>query len=200
MENTNKWTPKDVITTVLFTVLLIVIQLGINMICMVNNFLSMVLSVGISCLVCAPVYFLMVTKVKKRFVSLIYMTVLGLVFLLIGDWFLLPWFILIGVFCEMILLKQGSYENPKKVTAAWLTYSALYIGVNLLPLWFFWETFETNAIQMGMSKEYIDSYISYYSNPAWVIGILFITVALGFVGSLIGKKMMNKHFKKAGLL
>ena len=52
MENAKKWSVKDVITLVLMTVLLIVIQLGLNMVCMVNDFVSMVLSVGISMLVC----------------------------------------------------------------------------------------------------------------------------------------------------
>ena len=46
MENAKKWSVKDVITLVLMTVLLIVIQLGLNMVCMVNDFVSMVLSVG----------------------------------------------------------------------------------------------------------------------------------------------------------
>lgn len=57
MENAKKWSVKDVITLALMTVLLIVIQLGINMICMVNDFVSMVLSVGITMVVCGPVYF-----------------------------------------------------------------------------------------------------------------------------------------------
>ena len=46
MKQANKWTVKDVITTVLLTVLLIVIQMVVNMVCMVNDFVSMVLSVG----------------------------------------------------------------------------------------------------------------------------------------------------------
>ena len=49
MSQTNKWTVKDVITTVLLTVLLIFIQLVVNMVCMVNDFVSMVLSVGLPC-------------------------------------------------------------------------------------------------------------------------------------------------------
>ena len=78
MENLKKWSVKDVITLVLMTVLLIVIQLGINMVCMINDFASMVLSVGITMLLCGPVYFLMVNRVRKRFVSLVYMTLLGI--------------------------------------------------------------------------------------------------------------------------
>lgn len=46
MKTTQKWNVRDVITTVLLTVLLIVIQLIVNMVCMANDFVSMVLSVG----------------------------------------------------------------------------------------------------------------------------------------------------------
>ena len=47
MKTTQKWNVRDVITTVLLTVLLIVIQLIVNMVCMANDFVSMVLSVGV---------------------------------------------------------------------------------------------------------------------------------------------------------
>ena len=104
----------------------------------------------------------------------------------------------------MILWKKGSYENEKRITAAWTTYSALYIGVNVLPLWIFWNTFEEFALGSGMSMEYIDSYVYYYSNAGWLVFILVFTTVCGFIGSLIGSligsKSMRKHFRKAGML
>ena len=48
MKETNKWSVRDVITTVLLSAVLIVIQLVVNMVCMANDFVSMVLSVGMS--------------------------------------------------------------------------------------------------------------------------------------------------------
>ena len=197
MENTKKWSVKDVVTLVLMTVLLIVIQLGINMVCMVNDFVSMVLSVGITMLVCGPVYFLMVNRIRKRSVSLVYMTLLGLVFLIMGNWFLLPWFIVVGIFAEIILWKG---ITPNRLTAAWTVSSLLYNGVNLLPLWFFWDTYYSFAIGSGMEQSYIDAYVQYYTAPGWVVFILIFTMLCGFLGSLIGRKLIQKHFKKAGVL
>ena len=49
MKKINKWSVRDVITTVLLSAVLIVIQLVVNMVCMANDFVSMVLSVGITC-------------------------------------------------------------------------------------------------------------------------------------------------------
>ena len=197
MENAKKWSVKDVITLVLMTVLLIVIQLGLNMVCMVNDFVSMVLSVGISMLVCGPVYFLMVNRIRKRFVSLVYMTLLGLVFLMMGNWFLLPWFIVVGILAEIILWKG---ITPNRLTVSWTLSSLLYNGVNLLPIWFFWDTYETFALQSGMEQSYIDSFVRYYSSLGWLVFILLFTTVCGFVGSLIGGKLIGKHFKKAGVL
>ena len=197
MENAKKWSVKDIITLVLMTVLLIVIQLGINMVCMVNDFVSMVLSVGITMLVCGPIYFLMVNRIRKRSVSLVYMTLLGLVFLIMGNWFLLPWFIVVGVLAEIILWKG---ITPNRLTAAWTVSSLLYNGVNLLPVWFFWDTYYSFAVASGMEQSYIDAYVQYYTAPGWVIFILIFTVLCGFLGSLVGRKLIQKHFKKAGVL
>ena len=197
MENAKKWSVKDVITLVLMTVLLIVIQLGINMICMVNDFVSMVLSVGITMLVCGPVYFLMVNLIRKRFVSLVYMTLLGLVFLIMGNWFLLPWFIVVGILAEIILWK-GITLN--RLTVSWTVSSPLYNGVNLLPVWFFWDTYYSFAVASGMEQSYIEAYVQYYTAPGWVVFILIFTMFCGFLGSLVGRKLIQKHFKKAGVL
>ena len=199
MSQTKKWTVKDVITTVLLSALLILIQLVVNMVCMVNDFVSMVLSVGFTMLLCAPVYFLMVSRVRKRFVSFIYMTILGIVFLIMGNWYLLPYYMVIGVICEVILWKNG-WESKKKMAAAWTVASLLYNGVNLLPLWFFWDTYEAFAVSSGMEQSYIDSFVQYYSSPGWLIFIILFTIACGFIGSLIGGRLMDKHFKKAGVL
>ena len=199
MKHENKWSVKDVITTVLLAVLLIVIQLVINMVCMVNDFVSMVLSVGISMLLCAPVYFLMVSRVHKRFVSLVYMTILGLVFLIMGNWYLLPYYMVVGVICELILWKNG-WESKKKMTAAWTLASLLYNGVNLLPLWFFWDTYYDFALSSGMEQSYIESFVYYYTSPAWLTFIIVFTTICGFLGCLIGGKLIQKHFKKAGVL
>lgn len=199
MSQTKKWTVKDVITTVLLSVLLILIQLVVNMVCMVNDFVSMVLSVGFTMLLCAPIYFLMVGRVRQRGVSFVYMTILGIVFLIMGNWYLLPYYMVIGAICEAILWKNG-WKSKKKMTAAWTIASVLYNGVNLLPLWFFWDTYEKFALSSGMEQSYIDSFVRYYSSPGWLIFIILFTTICGFIGSLTGGRLMDKHFKKAGVL
>ena len=152
------------------------------MVCMANDFVSMVLSVGITMFLCAPVYMLMVSRIGKRFVTLIYMTILGVIFLLMGNWFLLPYYVLVGILCEAILWKEGSCQKPKRLTAAWTAASLLYNGVNLLPIWFFWDTYYDFALASGMEQSYIDSYVRYYTSPGWLAFILLFTTLMGFLG------------------
>ena len=200
MENVNKWTVKDVITTVLLSVLMIVIQFIVNMVCMVNDFVSMVLSVGFTTLLCAPVYFLLLSRVRKRFVSFTYLTLLGLVFLLIGNWYLLPYLMAVGLICEAILWKPGAATSPGRLTVAWTTVSLLANGINFLPLWFFWDSYYSLALASGMEQGYIDTFVQYYTSPFWVAIIIVFTTLCGFLGSLVGQRLLKKHFQKAGVL
>ena len=200
MKEIKKWSVKDVITTVLLSAVLIVIQLLVNMVCMVNDFVSMVLSVGIAAFLCAPVYMLMVSRIGKRFVTLIYMTLLGAIFFLMGNWFLLPYFIVVGFLCEAILWKQGSCDNSNRMTASWTVASFLYNGINLLPIWFFWDIYYDFAISSGMEQSYIESYVHYYTAYSWIVFILLFTTLMGFLGCMLGKRLIHRHFKKAGVL
>ncbi len=200
MKERDKWSVNNVITTVLMSVLLIVIQFAVNMICMLNNFVSMVLSVGFTVFLCAPIYFLMVQKVKQRGVSFVYMTIIGIVHLLMGNWYLLPYYILIGILCELILWKKDSHSDSRKLTLTWTMVSFLFNGTNLLPIWFFWKSYYDFALSSGMSTEYIEEYVKYYTSPGWLIFIILFTVGCGFLGSRIATRLMKKHFKKAGVL
>lgn len=167
---------------------------------MANHFVSMVLSIGFTMFLCAPVYYLLLCRVRKHFVSLVYMSIVGMIYLLMGNWYLLPYFVAVGMICEVILWKNCSERNPKQIIAAWTVASLLYNGVNLLPIWFFWETYYSFAKSSGMDQNYIDSYISYYKTPGWIVFIVIFTTICGFAGGLAGKKIMGKHFKKTGLL
>ncbi len=200
MNEKNKWKIKDVITAVLLSAVLIAIQFAVNMVCMANHFISMTLSIGFTMFLCAPVYCLLLYRVKKHFVTFIYMAIIGILYLMMGNWYLLPFFILLGAICEIILWKNIQDRKKNQIIASWTTASLLYNGVNFLPIWFFWKTYYDFAVQSGMEQSYIDSYRYYFTEPKWIVFILFFTTVSGFFGSLIGIKLMNRHFKKAELL
>lgn len=146
---------------------------------MTNHFVSMVLSVGFTMFLCAPVYYLLLCRVRKHFVILVYMSIVGMIYMLMGNWYLLPYFVAVGMICEAILWKDCSERNPKQIIASWTVASLLYNGVNLLPIWFFWETYYSFAKSSGMDQSYIDSYISYYKTPGWTGSGSVLSRAIG---------------------
>ena len=103
-------------------------------------------------------------------------------------------------FGEAILWKEGSCQKPKRLTAAWTAASLLYNGVNLLPIWFFWDTYYDFALASGMEQSYIDSYVRYYTSPSWLAFILLFTTLMGFLGCMVGSRLIRRHFQKAGVL
>lgn len=199
MKETNKWSVRDVITMVLLSAVLIVIQLVVNMVCMANDFVSMVLSVGITMFLCAPVYMLMVSRIGKRFVTLIYMTILGVIFLLMGNWFLLPYYVLVGILCELILWKEGSCQKPNGAPPPGRRRACCTTGSICCPR-FFWDTYYDFALASGMEQSYIDSYVRYYTSPGWLAFILLFTTLMGFLGCMVGSRLIRRHFQKAGVL
>ena len=109
-------------------------------------------------------------------------------------------YVLVGILCEAILWKEGSCQKPKRLTAAWTAASLLYNGVNLLPIWFFWDTYYDFALASGMEQSYIDSYVRYYTSPGWLAFILLFTTLMGFLGCMVGSRLIRRHFQKAGVL
>ncbi len=133
--------------------------------------------------------------------TLIYMTILGVIFLLMGNWFLLPYYVLVGS-----PLRGGSLEGrllPKAETADCRLDGgepAVQRRVNLLPIWFFWDAYYDFALASGMEQSYIDSYVRYYTSPGWLAFILLFTTLMGFLGCMVGSRLIRRHFQKAGVL
>lgn len=194
--NPNRWTIRDVITAIILSVLLIVVQVVLSLVFMLNNFTSMVLSTPLIVLVLGPIYTLLVARVAKHGASLLYFALMGLAYLASGNWYLLPWYLLVGLLCEAILWRQ----NQAKIIAACTVSGFLHQGTNVLPIVFFWDTYYDFALASGQDPSYINDYLHYYSHPGWLILILLLTLLCAFIGGLAGSKLIGKHFQKAGLL
>ncbi|HEK9245993.1 TPA: MptD family putative ECF transporter S component, partial [Streptococcus equi subsp. equi] len=67
------------------------------------------------------------------------------------------------------------------------------------PIWLFKESFFAHISEVGMSQDYINA-LEKFTSPAILIGVIILTFICSLVGALIAKRMMNKHFKKAGII
>ena len=122
----------------------------------------------------APVYILMVSRVNKRFVSLASLTILGLVYLLTGNWYLLPYFALLGLLCEVVLWKRGSYRNAKRLTFTWSMVSLfLHRKQSFAALVFSGDTFlRVLPLQAAWIKAILRVTYNITPPPGWLIFIV----------------------------
>ncbi|GAA0741314.1 MptD family putative ECF transporter S component [Clostridium oceanicum] len=197
MNKINKFSVRDIITMVILSVLIVVVQLAVNAVSMVNEFFSLVLSSGVVCFLSAPIYVVMIKKVKKPLVTFVYSSILALVYLMMGYWFISIYLILVGIICELFLYKN---QNNKQIIKAWTFFSMAYVGTSILPIFIMWDDYVTASLNGGMTMEYINSYKNYYTEPKWIIFIVAFAAISGLIGSYYGTKLTKKHFDKAGVL
>ena len=195
-----KWTVKDVITTVLLSAVLIVIQLVVNMVCMANDFVSMVLSVGITMFLCAPVYMLMVSRIGKRFVTLIYMTILGVIFPADGQ------LVLASLLCSRgNPLRGDSLEGrllPKAETADRRLDGgepAVQRGQSAPHL-----VLLGHLLRFCAGKRYeaeLHRFLCALLHLSRLAGLYSaVHDADGLLGCMVGSRLIRRHFQKAGVL
>lgn len=203
MSSKTRWGIKEVVTTVLFSVLIIIIQFTASSLAMVNTDLGLVAGSAVACFLAGPVFVLMTLCVRKFGTSIFLAVLTSLVFCLAGNyWFMVPFYLALGIIVDLVIVKPAWRANPNRVIAAWTVYSGLYVGSSLVPVFVNLEAYvaeATNDVRQ-LDQSYIDSFLGYFTHPEWVALIVVITMVGGFLGALLGKKLAKKHFVKSGAL
>lgn len=198
-----KWSVREIVTAVLMTVFTILLMFAGSSITMLNYDFAMIASGGFAVLPAAPAFMLMVLRVNRCGVMTVFTTLASLLFCTIGNFaFMIPFYIIGGIALDLIFFRsEAMRQNVWYITAAWTTFSGLYLLSTLLPFFLNLQAYiESLKNTNGMSQEYIDVFLRYFSNPVLVAGIAVLTMALDFLGSLIGQKLAHKHFEKANVL
>lgn len=125
-------------------------------------------------------------------------TIVGLLTFLMGQtWMSIPFGLVFGLIADF-MMKSADYKNTKKNIAAYAVYTLWTIGT-MLPMWImraeFFESYRNN----GGTDAYIDAVMKL--TPSYMI---IVIAALGIVGALLGgllgKRVLKKHFVKAGIV
>lgn len=175
-------------TAIYFVVTFLVAMLGFIPI-------FMVLMVIIAPLIGGIPFMLFMTKVKKPGMIMIMSLIMGLLMLLtgMGYWPLLI-SIITGIAAELIC-RAGQYKSVKSAVLAAGIFP-LWMWGNYLPLFF--NPDQYFASRQSFGQDYIDSLTSML--PGWMCPVLLVLCFLsGIAGGLLGKNMLKKHFKKAGI-
>ena len=195
-----KLTVQDLVTIAILSVLCLVLRYLVAMAGIPFVKVFMIFSGAAYLFLSAPLYLVMANRVGKRGVFVIYASLLGIADGLMGYLFLVPYFFLAGMACELIMLGQDTYKNAFRNTLGWISFSLFFSFGNYIAVWFAWDAYQRQAGENGLTRELLNSHHYYYTSPLWICIISGIAVAGGLLGSLFGHKLLTRHFKKSGLV
>lgn len=146
-------------------------------------------------LLAAITYFLVAAKTKKPWALFIFCAVTGIY------GFYPPMIIcclIAGIISALIAWKTGC-TNGKTLTISYIIYMILaaFSGTYIPFLFFSKQTLEQYA---GMFGESYLGILQTLVSPVTAIIMLVVVAICAFIGALIAKKLLKKHFKKAGMV
>ena len=146
------------------------------------------------------VMMLLLAKVSKRGTFTICGTIQGILFLLVGGFWLIPVALIIGsVICDFLIMGR-SEVTMRSMMIAYTIFSGVFaFGAIVGPMSFLRNAFVGAMEKNNIAQEYIDGMIQITSGfmPAVIVAAGLLG---GLLGGYIGQKTLKKHFIKAGLV
>lgn len=192
----NKLQAKDLINIGLFTVLYFVIGCCVAIpVGMVPIFLPILGALWV--IITGIPFMLFLTRVKKFGMVTIMGILSGLLMGLTGMGF---WGVLTGAVFGVLgdlVMKSGEYKSIKKGMLGYAVFSLWMIGT-YIPMYFMAEQSKADFASQ-FSEEYAERVMSVM--PMWSFILVAVSIFLfSFLGAFLGKKLLKKHFAKAGIV
>ncbi len=191
----NKLNTKDLITTGIFTTIYIVIYFACGMLGYIP--ILLVFLPLICPIVSGIPFMLFLTKVKKFGMVTIMGLIVGLVMFLTGHTVVPTITALIFGLAADLIFRAGNYQSFKNSVLGYGVFSMFIIGA-MIPMWVMRDSYFTH-ISSSMGTEYATTVMSF--TPEWMFFVLIIVAFIaGVIGALLGKSVLEKHFKRAGIV
>ena len=191
----NKIQAKDLINVGLFTVIYFVLGCCVAIpIGMVPIFLPILGTLWV--IITGIPFMLFLTRVKK-FAMITLMAVLsGLLMGFTGmGFFGVPLGLVFGLLGDFVV-KSGEYKSIKKGILGYAIFSLWIVGT-YIPMYFMADNARADFASQ-FSEDYADKVMSVMPMWSFILVVASIFV-FAIVGGLIGKALLKKHFKKAGI-
>ena len=136
------------------------------------------------------------TKIEKFGMLTITGAILAIFFYLSGYTWICVAFLFPTALIADIILKVGGYKKFGVIVISYMIYALGMLG-GPANLWFAGESY-WDGIRESMGEQYAEQLSSYM--PSWMLWVGIILVIIGAtLGALLGRKMLKKHFVKAGI-
>lgn len=144
------------------------------------------------------VMMLLLARAPKRGVLAICGLLQAILFLAVGAfWFLSAALVVGGVVCDFFIMGRKKITSGSMI-AAYTVFTGFFTMGAIGPMRFLQAAFVAATAHNGVPREYIDGLIRMTSVPMLAV-IVASGLITGFMGGVLGRKMLKKHFIKAGL-
>ena len=197
MKNENKLQAKDFITIGIFTALLFVVEFACGMLGFFHPYIVASYVVMIPLVGAIPMM-LFYTKVEKFGMISIMSVLMAIIMFVTGMGYLgAPLIIASGVIADLIA-KSGKYKSFKKTILSHGVF-CLWICANYFPVIVTADSYREDLIDGGYSEEYCDNLFRAINSKTIAV-LLILCFVFGCIGAILGKKIVKKHFEKAGIV
>ncbi len=196
----NKLSVKDIVTVAIMLALFLVVSAIVGMSTVTLPILYLYVAPGLEMFVGAIFYLVAANRINKKGLLFIWALMYGLLTAAVGYFFMLPYFIGVGIVCELTMLGKNAYRTPIRNMIGWSLYGVgMFFGI-AIPCWVAWESFQKQALEGGFAASTLDMQYKVVTTPSLMLLGIVITVVLAALGVLFAQKILRKHFKKAGII
>lgn len=149
-------------------------------------------------LLTGTIFMLMVAKVPRFGAITIMGSIMGVFFFIMGRF---PGALIVCIIIALLadlVAYLFKYKSKKGLLASFIVFSYSTIGP-VIPLFLFPNLYVSEMVEVGRDASYIENVFSSISQNTFLLLIAGIFIA-AIIGGLFGQKMMQKHFRKAGIV
>lgn len=193
MEDKKKFQIKDLIITALMVLCSQVLYRVLSFL-FVSPY-TMLLAVPVWSIIGAIAYFLVPVKTKNPWMILLFCILTGIIS------FYPPYIIslIIAGIIAMVIAQTKGIQNYKGLTIGYIIFCVLAgFGGMCVPFLFYAEQ-TIKSYEKMFGSEYMETLTKLVS-PMNVVLFLVVTAICALIGAIISKKLMKKHFEKAGMI
>lgn len=146
-----------------------------------------------------PMFMLIAAKVHKTGAIVIPSLLIGVLWSLMGGVSVLGFMGVLGIIGELIAAKT-KYDSFMALVIAYVLFVAGYYLGAIGPIYFFTDWYlSLSEAGMGYDPAYVESIVAAALSGASAIAIP-ATLLAAVIGAFFGKRLMRKHFQKAGIV
>ena len=193
--NPNALAVKDLVTIGVFDVIYFVCVFAIGMMGVIP--ILYLVYPAVVALLCGPIVMLLMAKAPQPWALFIFGMIIPLIMLVFGHSFIVPLLSLLIILLAEGIRRLGRYRSMPLTMLSYVIFSTWTCNSLMQMLLVKERYLELTRAEMG--NDYADTLEKLITVPN--MGLVYLGAILGGIcGAFLGRKLLRKHFEKAGIL